>query len=148
MMQRRLMAMALLLALFGADSAFASVCQACCLGPAMGQKVHRRPSDATTPLHGASRHMHSQAQSADCSECPKATRPCSIHQADCSNLGQVQALQPNSRVFSLQVQVSLAIARQTTASSMVAPTLNEAFSRNSSPPRSISFGPTLVSLRI
>src|SRR5713226_392501 len=123
MRQRRLMAMALLLAVFGANSVFASVCQACCVGFAMGQRVHRHPSDAAASFHGASDHMHSQAHSADCSECPKATGQCSIHQADCSNLAQVQALQPNSRVFSPQDQVSLPIGSQTVASSME-PTLN------------------------
>jgi hypothetical protein len=144
---RRLAAIVLALALFGANTAMASVCDAYCAGVGIKSSDHHhhyRTPAAPSPSH---HHMHAQRHRAECPQCPEIAGKSSLL-PDCGAFAQVQALQENSRAFSDDHAVSqLDIAKSSTGSS---PALNqsERFSSLHSPPNISSFQPVLVSIRI
>ena len=145
-LHRRLAAIVLVVALFGADTAMASVCETYCAG--VGKKNsdhhHQTASRFSSPHH----HMHPQQPRADCPECPKIAGPSSLRLPGCGRLARVQALQENSRVFSDERTVSqLDVAKSSTCSSP-APLKSYRFSSLHSPPNISNFQPMLVSLRI
>ncbi|SRR5712692_4404056 len=144
-LHRRLAAIVLLVALFGANTAMASVCEAYCAGVGKKNSDHHHQ---TAPTPSSHHHMHAPQHRADCQACPKTAEQSSLQLPDCRSFAQVQALQENSRVFSDDHAVSqLDIAKSSTGSSL-APIQSERFSSLHSPPSISSFQPVLVSIRI
>jgi hypothetical protein len=145
-LHRRLAAIVLAGALFGANTAMASVCEAYCGGVGKKNSDHRHQTAARffSPHH----HMHAQQDRADCPECPKTAGMSSLQLPDCGCFARVQALQENSRVFSHNDAVfQLDVAKSSTGSSL-APIKSERFSSLHAPPNISSFQPVLVSIRI
>src|ERR1700716_4122127 len=97
-LHRRLAAIVLALALFGANTAMASVCEAYCAG--VGKKNsdhhHQTAASPSSPHH----HMHAQQHRADCPQCPKIVGHSPLQLPDCGSFAGVQALQETSRVLS------------------------------------------------
>src|SRR5258708_23449760 len=113
----KLAATVLAVALFGANTAMASVCEAYCAGVGKKNSDHHHQTAATpsSPRH----HMHAQRDRADCPECPKIAGISSLQLPDCGSFSRVQALQENSRVFSYNHAVSpLDVAKSSTGSSL------------------------------
>jgi hypothetical protein len=145
-LHRRLAAIVLVLALFGANTAMASVCEAYCAGVGKKNSDHHHQTAATPS--SSHHHMHAQQHRADCPECPKTAGQSSQQLPDCGSFTRVQALQENSRVFSDDHAVSqLDVAKSSTGSSL-APIQSERFLSLHSPPNINSFQPVLVSIRI
>jgi len=144
-LHRRLAAIVLVVALFGANTGM-SVCETYCSGVGKKNSDHHHQTAArfSSPHH----HMHAQQPRADCPECPKIAGQSSLRLPDCGSLARVQALQENSRVFSDERAVSqLDVAKSSTCSSL-APLKSYRFSSLHSPPNISSVQPMLVSLRI
>ena len=145
-LHRRLAAIVLLLALFGANTAMASVCEAYCAGVRKNNSDHHHQTEATPS--SSHHHMHARQHRADCAECPKTAGQSSLQLPDCVSFARVQALQENSRVFTNDHAVSqLDVAKSPTGSSL-APIQSERFSSLHSPPNISSFQSVLVSIRI
>ena len=144
---RRLAAIVLLVALFGANTAMASVCEAYCAGVGKQKSDHHHQTAAkSSPSH---HHMHAQQHRADCRECPKAAGQFSLQPPDCGRFTQVHALGETSRVFSNNLAVpQLNIVSSSVDSSLAAPVESERLSYLHSPPNISNFPPVVVSLRI
>jgi len=147
-LHRRLAAIFVAVALFGANTAMASVCNAYCAS--VGKKNsdhhhhHQTPATPSSPHH----HMYADEHRADCRECPKTAGQSSLQLPGCGRFAGVQELQETSRVFSDDHAVSqLDVAKSPTGSS-VTPIQSERFSSLHSPPNISSFQPVLVSIRI
>jgi hypothetical protein len=133
-------------ALFGANTAMASVCEAYCAGVGKKNSDHHHQTAATPS--SAHHHMHARQHREDCPQCTKIARQFSLQLPDCGSFARVQALQENSRVFSDDRAASqLDVANSSTASSL-APIKSERFSSLHSPPNIGRFQPVLVSIRI
>jgi hypothetical protein len=145
-LHRRLAAIVLLVALFGANTAMASVCEAYCAGVGKKNSDHHHQTTATpsSPHH----HMHVQQHREDCPQCPKIAGQSSLQLPDCGCFTRVQTLQENSRVFSDDHAVSQRNVAQSSAASSLAPIKSERFSSLHSPPNISRFQPVLVSIRI
>ena len=145
-LHRRLGTILLLVALFGANTAMASVCEAYCAG--IGKKNSGHHHQTAAKLSSPHHHMHAQQHRAHCPECPKTAGQSSLQLPDCGSFARVEALQENSRVFSNDHAVSqLNVARSST-DSWLASVESERFSSLHSPPNISSFQPVLVSIRI
>jgi hypothetical protein len=144
-LHRKLAAIILAAALFGADTAMASVCEAYCAG--VGKKNSDHHQTAATPS-SPHHYMHAQQHRADCPECPKTEWQSSLQLPDCGSFTQVQALRENSRVFYDDHAVSQLEVAESSAGSSLAPIQSERFSSLHSPPNISSFQPGVVSLRI
>jgi hypothetical protein len=133
-------------ALFGANTAMASVCEAYCAGIGKKKSDHHHQTAATpsSPHH----HVHAQQHRADCPECPKTAGQSSLQLPDCGSFTRVQALQENSRVFSDDHAVSQLHVAKSSTGSLLATIASERFSPLESPPNVSSFQPVLVSLRV
>jgi hypothetical protein len=133
-------------ALFGANPAMASVCEAYCAG--VGKKNsdqhHQMAATPSSPHH----HMHAQQHRADCPQCPKIVGQSPLQLPDCGSFAGVQALQENSRVLSDDHTVSQRDVAKSSAASSLAPIKSERFSSLHSPPNISCFRPVLVSIRI
>jgi hypothetical protein len=140
----RLAAIVLALALFGANTAMASVCDAYCAG--VGNKNPDHHHHQTAPTSSSHHHMHAQQHRAECPQCLEIAGHSSLL-PDCGTFAQVQALQENSRVFSDDHAAHLDVAKSPSDSSL-APIQSERFSSLHSPPNISSFQPVLVSIRI
>jgi len=146
-LHRKLAAIVLAVALFGANTAMASLCEAYCASVGKKNSDHHHPPTAATPS-SPHHHMHAQQHRANCAECPKTAGQSSLKLPDCGSFARVQALQENSRVFSDDHAVSqLDVAKSPTGSSLT-PIQSERFSSLHSPPNIRSFQPVLVSIRI
>jgi hypothetical protein len=146
MLPRKLAAIALLVALIGANTAMASVCEAYCASGGKKNSDHHHQTAATpsSPHH----HMPAQQHRAGCPQCPKTAGQSSLQLPDCGSFARVQALQENSRVFSDDHAVSqLDVAKSFTGSSLT-PIQGERFSSLRAPPNISNFQPVLVSIRI
>jgi hypothetical protein len=145
-LHRRLAAIALLVALIGANTAMASVCEAYCarVGKKHSDHHHQTLAMPSSPHH----HMPAQQHRADCPECPKTAAQSSRQLPDCGRFTQVQALQENSRVFSDDHAVSQLDVAKSPTGSLLVPIESERFSSLHSPPSISSFQPVLVSIRI
>jgi hypothetical protein len=143
---RRLAAIVIVVALFGANTAMASVCGACCAGP--GQKNTDHHHQTATRFSSPHHHTHAQQHRADSPECPKTAGSFSPQLPDCGSFTRVQGLRENSRVFSDDHAVSQLEVAKSSAGSLLAPVESKRFSPLESPPNVSSFQPVLVSLRI
>src|SRR5258707_5524771 len=94
-LHRKLAATVLAVALFGANTAMASVCEAYCAG--VGKKNSDHHHQTAAMPSSSHHHMHAQQHRADCPECPK-TAGRSSRLPDCGSFTWVQALRENSRV--------------------------------------------------
>ena len=145
-LHRRLAAIVLALALFGANTAMASVCDAYCAGVGNKNPDHHHHHQTAATSSSSHHHMHAQQHRAECPQCLEIAGRSSLL-PDCGTFAQVQALQENSRVFSDDHAAHLDIAKSSTNSSL-APIQSERFSSLHSPPNISSFQPVLVSIRI
>jgi hypothetical protein len=145
-LHRRLAAIVLALALFDANTAMASVCEAYCASVGTKNSDHHHQTAATpsSPHH----QMPAKQHRADCPECPKAAGRSSLQLPDCASFAQVQALQEKSRVFSDDHEVSQLDVTKSSTGSSLSPIQSERFSCLHSPPNISSFQPVLVSIRI
>jgi hypothetical protein len=84
-------------ALFGADTAVVSVCEAYCAG--VGKKNFDHHHQTAVTFSSPHQHMHAQEHQADCPECPKTAQQSSLQIPDCGSFTRLQALQENSRIF-------------------------------------------------
>jgi hypothetical protein len=146
MLPRRLAAIALLVAVFGANTAMASVCEAYCAGVGKTNSGHHHQTAATPS--SSHHHMHAQQHREHCPQCPKIAGKSSRQLPDCGSFAQVQALQEKSRVFSDDHAVSQGDVAKSSAASSRAAIRSERFSSLYSPPNISSFQPVLVSIRI
>ncbi len=145
-LHRRPVAIVLAVALFGADSAMATVCEAYCAS--VGKKSFYHHSQAESTPSSPHHHMHAQQHGADCAECPKVAGQASLQLPDCGSFARVQALLENSRVFPDDHAVSqLEVAKSSTGSSLI-PIQSERYSSLHSPPNISNFQPVLFSIRI
>jgi len=144
-LHRRLAAIVLGVALFTANTAMVSMCEAYCAGVGTKKSGHHHQTLATLSSHRD--HMHAQRHRADCPECPK-TAGQSSQFPDCGSFARVQALQENSRVFTDDHAVSQREVAESSTASSLAPIQSGRFSSLHSPPNVSSFQPVLVSLRI
>jgi hypothetical protein len=144
-LHRKLAAIVLALALFGANTAMASVCDACCatVGKKNSDHHHQTAATPSTSHH----RMHAQQHRADCPQCPEIAGQSSLL-PDCGTFVQVQALQENSRVFADDHAVSQLNLAKSSTGFLLAPIQSERFSSLHSPPNIRSFRPVLVSIRI
>jgi hypothetical protein len=142
---RRLAAIVLALALFGANTAMAAVCDAYCANVGKKNSDHHHQTVATPS--SSHHHMHAQQHRADCPECPKIAGQSSLL-PDCGSFAQVQALEENSRVFSDGHAVSQLDVAESSTGSLLAPIQSERFSSLHAPPNISSFQSVLVSIRI
>jgi hypothetical protein len=145
-LHRRLAAIVLAVALFGANTAMASVCEAYCAGVSKKNSDHHHQTAATpsSPHH----HMNAQKHREDCPQCPKIAGQSSLQLPDCGSFAGVQALQENSRVFSDDHAVSQRDVANSSTCSSLAPIESERFSSLHSPPSISSFQPVFASIRI
>jgi hypothetical protein len=141
---RRLAAIVIVVALFGANTAMASVCEACCAGA--GEKNTDHHHQITIGFSSPHHNTHAQEHRADCPECPKSVRRSSLRRPDCGSFNQV--LRDDSRVFSDERAVSQIDAADSSTSFLPIPIESERFSPFHSPPKISGFEPILVSLRI
>jgi len=142
----KLAATVLAVALFGANTAMASVCEAYCAGVGKKNSDHHHQTAATSS--SSHHHMHAQQHRTDCPECSKTAGQSLLQIPACGSFTQVQALQENSRVFTDDRAVSqLDVAKSSTGSSP-ALTKSGRFSSLHAPPNICSFLPVLFSLRI
>jgi len=133
-------------ALFGANPAMASVCEAYCAG--VGKKNSDHHHQMTATPSSSHHHMPAQQHRADCPQCPKIVGQFSLRLPDCASFARVQALQENSRVFTDDHAVSQREVAESSTASSLAPIQSGRFSSLHSPPNVSSFQPVLVSLRI
>lgn len=146
-LHRRLAAIVLAVALFGANTAMALVCEAYCASVGNNDSDHHHPQTVATPS-SPHHHMYAQQHRANCAECPKTAGQSSLQRPGCGSFARVQALLENSRVFSDDQAVSqLDIARSSTGFSLI-PIEGERFSSLHAPPNISRFQPVPVSLRI
>jgi hypothetical protein len=145
-LHRRLAAIVLAVALFGANTAIASVCEAYCAGVGKKNSDHHHQTEDTpsSPHH----HMHARQHRADCPDCPKTAGQSSLQLRHCGSFAGVQALQENSRVFSDDRAVAQLHVAKSSTGSLLAPIESERFSPLHAPPNISSFQPVLVSIRI
>jgi hypothetical protein len=149
-LHRKLAAIVLAVALFGANTAMASVCEAYCasVGKKNSDRHHHQAASTPASHHHHPHHMLAQQHRADCPECPKTAAQTSLQLPDCGSFARAQALQENSRVFSDDHAVSqLDVAKSSTGSSLTL-IQSERFSSRHAPPNISSFQPVLVSIRI
>ncbi len=145
-LHRKLAAIVLAVALFGANTAMASVCEAYCAGVGKKNSDHHHQTAATPS--SSHHHMHAQQNRADCPQCPKIAGQSSPQFPDCGSFTRVQALRENSRVFSDDHAVSQLDVAKSSTGSLLVPIVSERFSPLHSPPNISSFQPVLVSIRI
>jgi hypothetical protein len=145
MLPRRLAAIALLVALMGANTAMASVCEAYCAGVGKKTDHHHQTLARSSSPH---QHMRAQQHRADCPQCPKTAGQSSLKLPDCGSFTPVQALQEKSRVFTDDRAVCQLDAGKSSTGSSLAPIKSERFSSLHSPPNISSFQPVLVCIRI
>jgi hypothetical protein len=145
-LHRRLAAIVLAVALFGANTAMASVRDAYCasVGKKNSDHHHQRAATPSSPYH----HMHAPQHRADCPQCPKIAGQSSQQRPDCGSFARVQALQDNSRVFSDDHAVSQPDVAKSPSGSSLTPIQSQGFSSLHAPPNISSFQPVLVSIRI
>jgi hypothetical protein len=145
-LHRKLAAIVLLVALFSASAAMASVCEAYCAtaGKKSADHSHQTATTHSSPHH----HMHAPQHQADCQECHKSAGQASLQLSDCLSFTQVQALRETSRVRSDDCAVSQLDVAKSFTGSLFIPIQSERFSPLHFPPRLSSFHPELVSIRI
>lgn len=144
-LHRRLAAIVLGVALFAANTAMVSMCEAYCAG--VGTKKSDRHHQTLATLSSHRHHMHGQRHRADCPECPK-TAGQSSQFPDCGSFARVQALQENSRVCTDDHTVSHLDVGKSSTGAWLTPIKSERFSSLHAPPNICSFQPVLVSIRI
>src|SRR3982074_1538138 len=141
MLPRKSAAIALLVALIGANTAMASVCEAYCAGVGKKTDHHHQALARSFSPH---QHMRAQQHRADCPRCLKTSVQSSPQLADCGSFTPVQVLQENSRVFTDDHAVShLYVANSPTGSSL-ARIERKRFSPLHSPPNISSFQPIRI----
>jgi hypothetical protein len=142
-LHRKLAAIIVLLTLFGANTALASICEAYC-GDAGNKNADYHHQTVPSSHH----HTHVQQHYGDCPKCPKGAGRRSMQPPNCGNLAQAQILQDNPRILSRDREVSqLDVAKSSTGSPSM-PIESEHFSSFHSPPNLRGFGLVLTSLRI
>jgi hypothetical protein len=133
----------LLIALFGANTAMASICEAYCAGSGKKHADHRHiPATRNSSPH---HHTHAQ-QGRDCSGCLRSST--SVQLPPCGGLTQFQALQKSSRIFSNDRAVAQIDVVKSSTGYFFAAIESERFSTFHPPPKLSNFEPALVSLRI
>ena len=142
MVKRRLAAIVLAIALFGANTAMASMCEVYCAGVGKKSSDHHHPKAAGTSGH---HHMHAQHRAEYCSECSKGVAQ-SV--TDCRNFAEGQALQESSRILSDDHANFQPVVTKSSTGVLPPPLVRERFSSLHSPPNVSNFQPLLVSLRI
>jgi hypothetical protein len=145
MLHRRLAATLLVMALLGANSAAAFVCQAYCAEAGKNNTVHHQIETRASP---SSHQIHAHHADADCQECLKAAGPSSLQRPKCGSVAQVLALQEIARASSTDRKVLQLDVNRTSANSFQRPVENARFLPSHSPPQINSFERVLVSLRI
>jgi len=146
MLPRRLAAIVVLMALLGANTAMASVCEAYCAGVGKKNSDHHHQTAAkpSSPHH----HKHAQEHRVDCAECPKTAAQSSLQLPGCASFARIQALQENSRRFFADHAVSQLDVDNSSTGPSLAPIQSERSSFLHSPPHIGNFQPVLVSIRI
>src|SRR5258708_315208 len=144
MVKRRLAAIVLAMALFGANTAMASVCELYCAGVSKESSDHHHPTARPPSNH---HHMLAQQYGRDCPECPKSVTQYSRPLPDCGTLTEAQALPANSRVLSHDRAIFQPGVTKSSTGLFLAPLERDRFSSPHSPPDISSFQPVLVSLR-
>ena len=147
MLPRRLAAIVLAVALFGVNTAMASVCEAYCAGVSKKHSDHHYQNQTAAATSSPHHHMHAQEHRGDCPECPKIAGQ-SSQLPDCGSFARVQALQKTSQVLSDDHAVSQLDVTKSSTGSSLSPIQSERFSCLHSPPNISSFQPVLVSIRI
>ena len=139
---RRLAAIVLLMVLVGANTAVASVCEACCAVEKNDARHHH-----TNTMSSSSHHHHPAAQHpmAGCGQCPLSMGMAGSEPERCA---EGQALVEKSRVFSRDRAVQQSDVVETSAVFLPTPADGAGFSHFHPPPKLTSFDPILVSLRI
>ena len=133
----------LLIAMFGANTAMASICEAYCVGTGKHAEHHDMSSIRnSSPNH----HRHAKQDQAECSKCP--TSSFSVQLPPCERLTQFQSLQTSLRVFSDRRLIEHLDLVKSSGSSFAAPVESERFSTFHPPPKLSDPGVALVSLRI
>lgn len=145
MLHRRLAAAILVVALFGANTATASICEARCTDAAEPNADHHHQT--STQFSSPRGHAHIQHSSASCSECLKSTQGWRVHSRDCEKFAQAQALQENERVSSAGSGVLRLEAPWSSTSSLPRSIESKRYLPLHSPPPADS-EPVRVSLRI
>ncbi len=107
-MRPKLVIAILVLALAGANSCIASMCDAYCMSSssAGSATVHHHQMESQPGLTGISHHIHAHHKGAQCVECPLESGNSLNQKADCSSLVQIQALKEGS--FSLDAPSGVA----------------------------------------
>src|ERR1700680_3559407 len=118
-LHRRLAAIVIVVALFAANTARASVCEACCAG--VGEKNTDHHHQTATRFSSPHHHTHAQQHRADCPEWRKTAGQSSPQLLDCGSFTRVQGLRDNSRVFSDENAVSQLQVAKSSAGSLLAP---------------------------
>jgi hypothetical protein len=146
MFRRRLAATLLVMALLGANTAAAAVCEGYCAGSGQKKADHHHQTEArlASPRH----HSHVQRASVDCPECLNSVGRSSLHPPRCGMLGQVQALQETRRASFLDRGVLQPDTTRFSTGFWPGPIETEGFLPFQSPPQISSFEPTRVALRI
>lgn len=145
MLHRRLAAAILVVALFGANTATASICEARCTDAAETNADHHHQT--STQFSSPQGHAHGQHSSASCSECLKSTAGWRVHSRDCEKLAEAQALQENARASSVGRGVLRLGAPWSSAGSLRRSIESKRYLALHSPPPADS-EPVRVSLRI
>jgi hypothetical protein len=142
-LHRKLVVVVLLVALAGANTAMASVCEAYC-ADASNKNADYQHQTVPSSHH----HIHVQQHRGNCPECPKGAGPRSMQPPNCGNFVQVQIVQGNPRIFSRNLEVSSLDVTKSSTGSPPVPIESEHFSPFHSPPNLHGLGPVLTSLRI
>jgi hypothetical protein len=146
MLHRRLAATLLVMALLGANTAAASVCEAYCAEPGKNNTGHHHQTETRASAHSHQTHAHHAE--VDCRECLKSAGRLSLQRPECGNVAQVLALQEIARASSTDRKVLQLDVNRTPANSLPTPIENARFSPFHSPPQINSFERVLVSIRI
>ena len=146
MLHRRLAATLLVMALLGANTGAASVCEAYCAGTGKNNAGHHHQTETRPSPPGHQTHAHHP--NANCSECLKSAGRSSLQGQECGNFALAQTLQETARASSTDRKVSQLDINRTPANSLLGPIENARSSPLHSPPRISSFERILVSLRI
>lgn len=141
MVLRRLSAIVLLLALFGAHPALESVCSAFCTGAMRSESHHHDHAQMRMDMSGTSHH------DVKCTECPRIFGKTVMQRSECSNFDQILNLQEGSTTVSASAATSQLNVPQP-AQSPELPITFEQRSQFLFPPRSNPIGPLAVSLRV
>jgi len=139
----KLATIVLLAAMFGANTARASICEAYCAGTRKHAEHHDISATRNSSPH---HHPHAKQDQAKCSKCP--TSSFSVQLPPCERLTQFQALQNSMRVFSDRRPIAHLRLVKSSSNSFGAPVESELFSTFHPPPKLSDPGIALVSLRI